>query len=143
MNEKSIFEAQEIKIENLRAKLKTAEESNDVLKDGNAELNYFTLQGNENAMSYLESLGYDSAEIETLVTNQIYDQNALKGNNPLIPFEGMKGEMKINKLKFLNHKWILADFTDGTFWGEMLLEYSIDKNQQLTLITIASLIYPN
>lgn len=143
MNEKSIFEAQETQIENLRSKVKKAEDSILELKDDNLELNYFTLQGNENAMSYLESLGYDSAEIETLVTNQIYDQNAIKGNNPLVPFEGMKGEMKINKLKFLNHKWILADFTDGTYWGEMILEYSIDKNQDLTLNTIASLIYPN
>lgn len=143
MNEKSIFEAQDIKIENLRAKVETAEDSILKLKDKNAELNYFTLQGNENAMSYLESLGYDAADIETLVSNQIYDQNAIKGNNPLVPFEGMAGEMKINKLKFLNHKWILADFTDGTYWGEMILEYSISADKKLTLNTIASLIYPN
>ena len=37
--------------------------------------------------------------IENLVSNQIYDQNAIKGNNPLVPFEGMNGDMKINKLK--------------------------------------------
>lgn len=143
MNEKSIFEVQEIKIENLRAKVENAEDAILKLKDKNADLNYFTLLGNENAMTYLESFGYDAADIETLVSNQIYDQNALKGNNPLVPFEGMSGEMKINKVKFLNHKWIVADFTDGTYWGEMILEYSINENKELTLNTIASLLYPN
>lgn len=143
MNEKNIFENQENKIENLRAKVEADQDSILKLNDKIGDLNYFTLQGNENAMTYLESLGYDSADIEKLVTNQIYDQNVIKGNNPLVPFEGMNGEMKINKLKFLNHKWILADFTDGTYWGEMILEYNIDENKVLSLNTIASLIYPN
>lgn len=143
MNEKSIFENQEIKIENLRAQGEQKNDSIIKLNDKIADLNYFTLQGNENAMTYLESFGYEAKDIETLVTNQIYDQNVLKGNNPLVPFDGMNGEMKVNKLKFLNHKWILADFTDGTYWGEMILEFSINENQELTLNTIASLIYPN
>lgn len=143
MNEKTIFEAQEIKIDNLRVKVEEAEETISNLKEANTDLNYFTLLGNENAMTYLESYGYDAADIETLVSNQIYDQNALKGNNPLVPFEGMNGDMKINKLKFLNHKWIVADFTDGTYWGEMILEYSINKDKELVMNTISSLLYPN
>lgn len=143
MNEKTIFEAQEMKIENLRAKVENAEKTIAGLKEKNNDLNYFTLLGNENAMTYLEGFGYDAADIEALVSNQIYDQNALKGNNPLVPFAGMNGDMKVNKVKFLNHKWILADFTDGTYWGEMVLEYSISKDEELTLNTIASLIYPN
>src|SRR5690606_29418998 len=77
MNEKSIFENQEIKIENLRAKVEKAEDSIAGLNDRIGDLNYFTLQGNENAMEYLESFGYDSADIEKLISNQIYDQNAL------------------------------------------------------------------
>ena len=143
MNEKSIFEAQEIKIENLRSQLEKAKDSISKSNDRIADLDYFTLQGNDNAMSYLESFGYESADIETLVSNHIYDQNTIKGNNPLVPFEGMEGDMKINKVKFLNHKWILADFTDGTYWGEMILEYTINKDKSLTLNTIASLIYPH
>ena len=142
MNQKNIFEKQESKIEFLRAKVEKEEDSVVLLNDKIADLNYFTLQGNENAMTYLEDLGYNAAELETFISNQIYDQNAQKGNNPLVPFEGMSGDMKINKLKFLNHKWILADFTDGNYWGEMILEYSVNDNKELTLNTIASLIYP-
>lgn len=142
VNEKHIFESQENKIEQLRAKIEVSEDSIAKLNDRISDLNYFNLQGNDNAMTYLENFGYDSQELENFITDQIYDQNAQAGNNPLVPFEGMNGEMKINKLKFLNHKWILADFTDGTYWGEMLLEYSVNKDKELVLNTIASLIYP-
>ncbi len=142
MNEKSIFETQENTIENLRGSKEKATDSISKLNQRVADLNYFTLQGNENAMSYLESQGFESKELENFISEQIYEQNLIKGNNPLVPFDGMDGDMKINKLKFLNHKWILADFTDGSYWGEMILEYSVKENGDLTFNTIGSLIYP-
>lgn len=143
MNEKKIFEIQEKKIESLTEKLIRSNDSILMLNDQIMELNYFTLEGNENAMSYLESFGYESKDVEELVTNEIYDQNLIEGDNPLVPFEGIDGSMKINKLKFMNHKWIQADFTDGTYWGEMLLEYFVDEKGSLNLTTIASLLYPS
>ncbi len=142
MNEKKIFESLENKIELLTSKMERQTDSISKLNEKIADLNYFTLQGNENAMTYLENQGYEASDIETLVTNQLYDQNTVKGNNPMVPFDGIDGDMKINKLKFLNHKWILVDFTDGTYWGEMLLEYGINKEQELRLNTVASLLYP-
>lgn len=142
MNEKKIFENQEKQIASLEKLNEKQTDSIMKLRDQVAELNYFTLQGNENAMTYLESFGYNAKDIEELVSSQLYDQNLVKGDNPLVPFSGIEGEMKINKLKFLNHKWILADFTDGKYWGEMLLEYVIDDNKQLKLNTIGSLLYP-
>ncbi len=143
MNEKSIFESQQNHIEKLQSQVEKMSDSISKLKDRVEDLNYFTLQGNDNAMTYLENLGYEAIDIENYIRDQIYDQNTLSGDNPLVPFEGMNGEMKINKLKFLNHKWILADFTDGTYWGEMILEYSIEENGDLNFKTLASLIYPN
>ncbi|MFT4697554.1 MAG: hypothetical protein ACI9SJ_000682 [Flavobacteriaceae bacterium] len=141
MNEKSIFERQENKIESLRAKLNQEKISVDSLQQELVNLNYFTLQGNDNAMSYFENLGYKAIDIEQMVSDNIYDQNLVKGNNPLVPYEGLNGAMKINKLKFLNHKWIIADYTDGTYWGEMLLEFYIDDNKSLTLSNLGSLLY--
>lgn len=143
MNQKKIFEVQQNAIESLEVKLNKAKDSLDILNSKNHDINYFTLQGNENAMSYLESLGYEAADVEVMVTNQIYDFNLETGNNPLVPFEGMKGAMKINKLKFLNQKWIQADFTDGTYWGEMILEYYFNEKKELELTPIASFLYPN
>ena len=150
MNEKKIFEKQENKIEkqrntisNLKNELLTLKDSLEVLSNENLSCNYFTLQGNENAMSYVEKLGFESLEIESQISEYIYDQNLVKEKNYLIPYEGMNGKMKINKIKFLNHKWIIADFTDGRYWGEMILEYYVTKKNKIELNQISSLLYPS
>lgn len=150
MNEKKIFEKQENKIEkqrniisNLKNELLILKDSLEVLSNENLSCNYFTLQGNENAMSYVEKLGFESLEIESQVSEYIYDQNLVKEKNYLIPYEGMNGKMKINKIKFLNHKWIIADFTDGRYWGEMILEYYVTKKNKIELNQISSLLYPS
>ena len=150
MNEKKIFEKQENKIEkqrniisNLKNELLTVKDSLEILSNENLSCNYFTLQGNENAMSYVEKLGFESLEIESLVSEYMYDQNLIKEKNYLIPFKGMNGKMKINKIKFLNHKWIIADFTDGRYWGEMILEYYVTKKNKIELNQISSLLYPS
>ena len=150
MNEKKIFEKQENKIESQRGKikllkkeLKKATDSVEVLSSAVSDLNYFTLQGNENAMSYFESLGFEANDIEKLVSEFIYEKNLSKGDNPIVPYEGINGSMKINKLKFLNHKWIVADYTDGRYWGEMVIEYYITTNKKIELTSVASLLYPS
>ena len=145
MNEKKIFGKQENKIESQRNKINKLKDQVKVITDSLESLSnvdYFSLQGNENAISYIESLGFEALEIETFVSDYIYDQNLKKGNNQLVPYEGINGDMKINKLKFLNHKWILADYTDGRYWGEMVLEYYVTKNREIELKQISSLMYP-
>ncbi len=149
MNEKKIFEKQENKIEkqrniisDLKNELLILKDSLEVLSNENLSCNYFTLQGNENAVSYIEKLGFESLEIESQVSEYMYDQNLVKEKNYLIPYEGMNGKMKINKIKFLNHKWIIADFTDGRYWGEMILEYYVTKKNKIELNQISSLLYP-
>lgn len=142
MNEKSIFESQGKKIENLRAENQKLEDSLSGLQTKVFNLNSFSLQGNDNAMTYFENMGFEAAAVETKVSDQILEYNFVKGNNPLVPFEGMNGPMKINRMKFLNHKWILAEFTDGKYWGEMILEYSLGANKELELNTVASFLYP-
>ena len=141
MNQKSIFEDQEKKINSLTEKVTKANDSLEVLSDRIADLNYFTLQGNDNAMTYLENLGLESGDVEAMITNTIYDQNAGSDGNPLVPFEGY-GAMRVNKIKFLNHRWVLADFTDGQYWGEMVLEYFFDENNQLSIEPVSSVLYP-
>ena len=145
MNEKKIFGKQENKIESQRNKINKLKDQVKVITDSLETLSnvdYFSLQGNENAISYIESLGFEALEIETFVSDYIYDLNLKKGNHKLVPYEGINGDMKINKLKFLNHKWILADYTDGRYWGEMVLEYYVTKDREIELKQISSLMYP-
>ncbi|MEM7086007.1 MAG: hypothetical protein AAF489_07485 [Bacteroidota bacterium] len=142
MNQKSIYDAQEKTITSLTEDLKKRNDSITTLHDKVQDLDYFTLQGNDNAMTYLERLGMESKAVETMVSETIYDMNLIKGGNPLIPLEG-QGEMRVNKLKFLNHRWIQADFTDGSYWGEMVVEYFFDENNELQLTPVSSVLYPN
>ncbi len=142
VNQKKIYENQEEKMESLKVKLANSESEIKILDTKNSDLNYFTLEGNENAMSYFEALGYEANQIENLVTDEIYKQNTTEGNNPLVPYEGIVASMKINKVRFLNHKWLIADFTDGTYWGEMLLQFDLNEKKELTLNTIGSFLYP-
>ena len=75
MNQKSIFETQDKQIENLRAKNEAKSTLLDSLQNQVAELNYFTLSGNENAMTYIENLGYEVQQVENHIREQIYEKN--------------------------------------------------------------------
>ncbi|NND88248.1 MAG: hydrolase [Flavobacteriaceae bacterium] len=143
MNEKNIFENQEARITSLVTKTERLEDSIAMMDTQNMDLNYFTLQGNENAMTYLETMNLDPRQVERQVSDYILDQNVAERGNPLIPYEGMNGSMRINKVRFLNHKWIIADFSDGTYWGEVLIAYSFNEAQDLELNTLDALLYPN
>jgi len=92
----------------------------------NEELNRFTLKGNSDAQEYFNDLYIDSLEL--YLKDKVYEYNEIKGDNPLIPYEGMEGDMKINSIKILNHRWMIAEFSDGKYWGEVLLRYFYDND---------------
>ena len=143
MNQKSVYESQEGKISSLTSQNMRAEDRIAELEEQVAELNYFTLQGNENAMSYIDRLGMDPLVVEERIADRIYELNFNGEGNPLVPFKGEQGNLRINKLRFLNHRWIQADFSDGATWGEIIVEYFYDENNEWQLQTIASALYPN
>ncbi|UJH91838.1 hypothetical protein LZ575_04035 [Antarcticibacterium sp. 1MA-6-2] len=143
VNDKKILDAQSRKLENLEERLIEAEESNKTLKGENLNLQYFSLSNNEEAISYFEERGIDAIELAQLVENEIISRNQADRDNELVPFAGMEGKMRINKIKILNHKWIIADFTDGTYWGELFITYDIDENSNLVLNTEKSFLYPS
>lgn len=140
-NEKAIFGKQDSRIVKLSQKLTKAKDSLSALAKQTEEASYFSLQTNDNAMRYIERLGMEAEEVQQLISDKIYDQNGTPGGNPIIPLKGVNGDFKINKIKFLNHRWIQADFSDGKNWGEMIIEYFFDENNKLELIPLSSLLY--
>ncbi|MAZ73901.1 MAG: hypothetical protein CMC70_12225 [Flavobacteriaceae bacterium] len=143
MNEKSIFENQEKQISTLTQQKKEADSLNILKEDQILELTYFNLINNDKAMTYLENLGLEAENVQNSIRDQIYDMNVAQNGNPLVPVEGMDGAMRINKIRFLNHRWIIADFSDGNYWGEVLIEYFFGENNELSLRTIEGVLYPN
>lgn len=122
----------DLKTENLKDSLQKAE-----LKV--LEMQYFSLENNDDALAYYEHLNLDNATL--YISDKLLETNESKGDNPLIPYEGMENDFKINKIKVLNHKWILADFSDGKFWGELLIRYELKDDLGIDFTLIDHLLY--
>ena len=48
----------------------------------------------------------------------------------------------INKAKVLNHRWIIANYSNGTLWGEVMLKYFINDDQTVSFEIMNSYLYP-
>ena len=147
MNQKKIFDSNEKHINAL--KLANTEKDSllsrntvtiDSLNQVNA--NYFDISNDEYALTYLEDQGYNAMQIARLIEDQLIDQNKVGADNPIIPYAGMEGHMRINKVRVINHKWVIADFTDGTFWGQLLVVYDVNKDQTIDFEVKESFLYP-
>ena len=127
---------------------KRIEASNKKLKDSVAkmsdalfEANYFSLENNSRAQNYLEN--YDIRELMPLVKNELMNYNDSPDGNKFVD-QARMGEQKfiINKIKILNHRWIIADYSNGQFWGEVLLKYFVNDDKTISFETVQSFIYP-
>lgn len=108
--------------------------------------NYFSLEKNENAQNYFDNDNVkkpmDYAKIIPLVTEKLMDLNEDPKGNPYIGQDQIgTNKFIINKVKLLNHRWIIADYSDGEYWGEVLIKYFIDDNEQVTFETVNSILY--
>ena len=141
VNSKKIFE-------NLEGKLTATKSLNEVLRDSVfmlqtrlEEQNDFILEGNEYALRYFENLNFQN--IESHVKDILYDTNLMREKNELIPYAAMDRTFLINKVKVLNHKWVIADFSDGSYWGEIFLTYVIDKGGRVSFELKEHFLYSN
>ncbi|WP_373056307.1 hypothetical protein [Zunongwangia sp. H14] len=143
VNDKKILDAKTADITSLENQLEQVQQELDSLnriKNNNQE--YFSLQGNESALTYLEAHGFSAEKITAAIQDKLISANASTEDNPYVPYEGMEGQMRINKIKILNHRWVLADFTDGTYWGEIFFSYFIEEDGEITLTPEKSFLYP-
>jgi hypothetical protein len=103
------------------------------------DLQYFALENNDDALAY-----YDDFSLEDparYIADKLLETNETAGDNPLIPYEGMESDFKINKIKVLNHKWIIADFSDGKYWGELFIQYELKENLSVDFTLANYLLY--
>lgn len=125
---------------------KRSKDSINLLKTQLADANYFSLENNDNAQNYFESTQHDKfiayEKLIPYVTEKLLDYNQdPKGN----PYTGQDqfGAQKfiINKVKVLNHRWIIADYSDGEYWGEVLLKYFVNEDESISFEIIQSVLY--
>lgn len=142
MNSKKAKSSYDAKIDRLKTTIEQKEASLDSLIDINLDLTYFSLNSNEDAATYFEKLGYDPNKLAQTISDQIIAQNKAGKDNPIIPYVGMEGNMSVNKVRLLNHKWIIADFTDGVYWGELFITYDVREDGVVDFEVEKSFLYP-
>ena len=88
---------------------------------------YFSLSDNQEALGYFNNIDVDS--LVSYIRDELYEKNFNKKTDIFIPISNRKNKYLINKIKILNHKWIIADFSNGNRWGEMWIEYHFNENE--------------
>ena len=128
--------------------VKTLTEKNKKLNDSITSIanqmddaNYFSLENNSRAQNYLEN--YQAKDIIEKVKQALLSYNDNKEGNQ---FTGQikLNEQKfiINKIKVINHRWIIADYSDGTLWGEVILKYFVNDDETISFEISESYLYP-
>ena len=144
VNSKNVFNSYEEKFGQFLEREQVYKDSIMTLQDDILDYMYFSLEHNDDALTYFENDGYDTTELIHFIKDEIYKLNERKDVHPLVPYVSMtEGRMLINKVKLLNHKWIIADFSDGKYWGELLITYYINNNQKLIFNLVESFMYPS
>ena len=128
---------------------KTEAKAKKDLEAVNAKLvdaNYFSLENNENAQNYFNpETATKTIQVEKLipvVTEKLMDFNANPKGNPYVGQDQIgANKFIINKVKVLNHRWIIVDFSDGEYWGEALIKYFVNDDETIAFETFQSLLY--
>lgn len=111
-----------------------------------ADADYFSLKRNENAQNYFD-LGSSEKIIQyekliPYVTEKLLDFNSNPKGNPYTGQDQIgANKFIINKVRILNHRWIIADFSDGEIWGETLLKYFVNADDSISFEVNQSLLY--
>ena len=103
------------------------------------DMQYFSLENNDDALAYTDHLDLENPS--RYIADKLLETNEAPGNNPLVPYEGMNGDFKLNKIKLLNHRWIIVDFSDGQYWGELLLNYEVQDDLSVDFTLLNHLLY--
>ncbi|MFV5695773.1 hypothetical protein ACM55G_10090 [Flavobacterium sp. LB3P122] len=143
-----MFLSKEVTFEQDRYKKVTTKlkDSLNSVKNKLTDANYFSLEKNENAQNYFESsnsgkiIQYE--KLIPFVTEKLLDYNSNPKGNPYVGQDKIgANKFIINKVRILNHRWIIADFSDGEIWGEVLLKYFVNDDDTITFEVNQSLLY--
>lgn len=134
-----LIESKDVTIEKLQHEIVSLKDSVQQLNIKILDVQHFSLENNDYALDNYAHLNIETPE--RYIADKLLETNETKGNNPLVPYEGMEGDFKINKIKVLNHKWILVEFTDGKHWGEMILDYELKDDLGIDFTLTSHLLY--
>ncbi len=137
---KGMMQREEKRIEIAHKRIDIIRDSLRLLKQDLNNAAYFTLGYNDDAQEYFnfQTIDADIAKIR----EEILALNHIETGNPLVPYGVINGhKCIINKIEFLNHRWIIADFYAGEMHGEVLIKYFYNPDQPTNLTTVETVLY--
>ena len=124
--------------ERMTQRVETLKDSINQLIVAQTDNAYFSLAVNRDAQQAQPD--FSPEELQKILEEHILSTNDNPKGNPLLSSLGP--DWIINKIHVVNHKWILADFTNGTQWGDALFLYQIHTNAQPRLRLLNHVMYP-
>ena len=103
---------------------------------------YFDIGKDQDAQDYFFNKNLDYEKVMEKVNEDLVGLNTQPKGNSLIPYEPMDGKnFIVNKAKILNHRWIIAEFSNGDFWGQILVKYFHNTDKSTDFETIETILY--
>lgn len=143
MNSKRKFEKTEQEKKALKTEITDLEHQNDSLKKSGTQGSDFTIKNNDKAREFFQSQGVNPDSLAQKIQQALLSKNKADEDNALLPYAGVRGIMRINRVQVLNNRWVLAEFTDSVYWGEALISYRLKDNGELAFETLDGILYPN
>ena len=138
VNSTKILEAKDQEVVKVKNHLKTVRDS--VSKLANA--NYFALESDENAQEYFYNSNLDYQKVAFKVKEDLMVLNENKNGNKLVPYEPIDDKpFIVNSSKILNHRWLIAEFSNGDLWGQILVKYFVSADKFTEFETVETVLY--
>jgi hypothetical protein len=138
VNSTKILEAKDKEVIKVKDRLKISRDSVASL----ANANYFALESDQDAQEYFYTNNLDYQKIAIKVKEDLITLNENKNGNKLVPYEPIDGKpFLINTSKILNHRWIIAEFSSGEFWGQLLIKYFVSEGKSTEFETVETILY--
>jgi len=138
VNSTKILEAKDKEVIKVKDRLKISRDSVASL----ANANYFALESDQDAQEYFYTNNLDYQKIAVKVKEDLITLNENKNGNKLVPYEAIDGKpFLINTSKILNHRWIIAEFSNGDFWGQLLIKYFVSEGKSTEFETVETILY--
>ena len=138
VNSTKILNGKETEVQKIKVHLKSSRDS--VMQLSN--VNYFALESDEDAQEYFFSNNLDYQKVATKVKEDLIILNENKNGNRLVPYEPIDGKpFIVNTSKILNHRWLIAEFSNGDLWGQILVKYFVSTDKPTDFETVETVLY--
>ena len=130
----------ESELNTMSKSVKKVNDSITMLKAKVDDSDYFSLENNDRAQNYLNQNNLPAFEDKVKQSLLAFNDDA--AGNKYVDQPKM-GEQKfiINRIKILNHRWIIADYSNGSLWGEVLIKYFVNEDGTISFETMDSYLY--